>query len=138
MTKIVHLDQVTELATMSPAQLRDAWLSHNGAPAPNLSADLLRLGLAYRVQENALGGLTAPVRRQLEGSGHAAVDGATLKPGTRLLRTWNGRSVSVTVTETGFDYDGKAWASLTAIAKSVTGFQCSGPRFFGIGRHARS
>ncbi len=138
MSTAAYRQQIAELATLSPAQLREAWLSHYGAPAPNLSADLLRLGLAYRIQENAIGGLTAPVRRQLEGSGHAAVDGATLKPGTRLLRTWNGRSVSVTVTETGFDCEGKVWASLTAIAKSVTGFQCSGPRFFGIGRHARS
>lgn len=138
MSKIALREQITELATSSPAELRDAWLTLCGAPAPNLSADLLRLGLAYRIQENVLGSLPAPVRRQLDGQGNAAVDGATHKPGTRLLRTWNGRSVSVTVTEAGFDYDGKAWASLTAIAKSVTGFQCSGPRFFGIGRHARS
>jgi Protein of unknown function (DUF2924) len=127
-------DRVSALATLSPTQLRETWLAQYGAQAPSLSPDLLRLGLAYRVQEHALGALPAWARRELDG--HRS-SGRSLKPGTRLVRSWNNDAVSVTVTDTGFDYDGREWASLTAIAKAVTGTQYSGPRFFGIGDHAK-
>jgi hypothetical protein len=67
------------------------------AAAPAISSDLLRLGLAYRLQERAYGGLSPKVRRELEraSAGRTSVQ---LKAGTRLLRSWNGRSVSVLVT----------------------------------------
>ena len=124
--------RIAALATLSPAQLRDEWVQQHGEAAPSLSADLLRLGLAYRMQEQALGGLDAATRRVLDGQRVQP----TLAAGTRLLRSWQGRTVSVTVTDTGFDHDGREWPSLTAIATSVTGTQYSGPRFFGIGRYA--
>lgn len=137
MSKLALEEQISALATLSPAQLREKWHSLYGAAAPSLSADLLRLGLAYRIQETALGGIPAPVRRELDGHAGAMSHASTLKAGTRLMRSWHERTLSVTVTEAGFDFDGKEWASLTAIATSVTGVQISGPRFFGIGRHAR-
>ena len=49
-----------------------------------------------------------------------------------LLREWQGQTHHVTVVEGGFEYDGKVWRSLSAIARSITGTPWSGPAFFGL------
>lgn len=56
----------------------------------------------------------------------------SLSPGTRLVREWHGRSHHVDVTEDGFVFEGKTHASLSAIARQITGAHWSGPRFFGL------
>jgi hypothetical protein len=56
----------------------------------------------------------------------------TFRPGTRLVREWNGRTHVVDVSEDGFVFDGKTYGSLSAIAKRITGAHWSGPRFFGL------
>ena len=98
--------------------------------------DLLRLGIAYRMQAAAHGELPAAALRQLRGgtSGSAT---PLLKPGTRLMRNWNGRSVSVTVSDDGFLFEDRCYKSLTAIAREVTGTSWSGPRFFGLKESSR-
>ena len=58
--------------------------------------------------------------------------GTAVRPGARLVRDWQGRSYVVTATEGGFNYDGKTYGSLTAIAQRITGAHWSGPRFFGL------
>jgi hypothetical protein len=55
-----------------------------------------------------------------------------VRPGTRLVREWNGRTHFVDVAEDGFVFDGKTYRSLSAIAKRITGAHWSGPRFFGL------
>jgi hypothetical protein len=60
------------------------------------------------------------------------VTSASLKPGTRLVREWNGRTHVVDVSEDGFVFDGKTYTSLSAIAKRITGAHWSGARFFGL------
>ena len=55
-----------------------------------------------------------------------------LKPGTRLVREWHGKPHQVNVTETGFEWDGAEYSSLSAIAKAIIGTKWSGPRFFGL------
>jgi hypothetical protein len=61
----------------------------------------------------------------------------SLRPGTRLVREWRGRTHTVAVTEDGFEYAGETFPSLTKIAHAITGAHWSGPRFFGlIGEHA--
>lgn len=55
-----------------------------------------------------------------------------VRPGSRLIREWNGRTHIVDVAETGYVFDGKTYRSLTAIAKRITGVHWSGPRFFGL------
>jgi hypothetical protein len=54
----------------------------------------------------------------------------TLKPGTRLVREWRGRTYGVIVVEDGFDYDGERFRSLTEITRRITGSHRSGPAFF--------
>lgn len=60
-----------------------------------------------------------------------------MKTGARLVREWNGIAHTVDIVEGGFRYRDKNYASLTAIAKEITGAHWSGPRFFGIGGKAQ-
>ena len=60
-----------------------------------------------------------------------------LKPGTRLIREWQGRSYEVLVLDDGFSWQGTHYRSLSAIARKITGTAWSGPLFFGL-RSARS
>ncbi len=127
------------LATMSSAQLRLSWAETFDTPVPPVSDSLLRRALAHAMQEAALGGLGAVARRSMEAlaSGGSAVQQdlcIKFKPGTRLMRQWNGRMHSVLVTADGFEFDGKTWKSLSAIAQRITDSHWSGPRFFGLRR----
>lgn len=128
----VHLEA---LATMSGAELREAWCKAYGVAAPTLSADLMRFGIAWRLQEKQLGGLGSDARRALKSPKAHDAETRTarkLTPGTRLVRDWHGAGHTVTVLEHGFDYDDQHWPSLTAIARNITGARWSGPRFFGL------
>ncbi len=55
-----------------------------------------------------------------------------IKPGSELVRTWNGRTYRVMVMAEGFAYGGKNFASLSEIASDITGTNWNGPRFFGL------
>ena len=104
-----------------------------------MSRQLLLRALAYRLQEQALGGLDRATRRRLD---RAAADLAAgrplatsapkIKPGTRLLRKWQGVVHEVIVLEGGVQYRGETWPSLSAVAREITGTRWSGPRFFGL------
>ncbi len=59
------------------------------------------------------------------------------KIGTRYVREYRGKLHEVTVLESGFEYEGSTYRSLTEIAKVITGSQCSGPAFFGLKRRVR-
>jgi hypothetical protein len=120
---------ITALRAMTPAVLRREWERAYGIPAPRISPELLRMGIAYRLQEKVFGGLSRSTKSALKGPPDR---GPTIKPGTRLVRSWNGRSLTVQVTETGFLYEDKEFVSLSAIAREVTGTNWSGPRFFGL------
>lgn len=126
------LDQsLAALATMSSAQLRQEWQARIKTDCPPFGSDLLRHALGHRAQEQAHGRLVKEAAQALRA---AAGHGATaLKPGTRLIRSWNGRDISVVVVaDGGFEFDGRIWPSLSAIARDVTGTSWSGPRFFGL------
>ncbi len=115
---------------------------HRADPPNRISREILELGIAWKLQEKALGGISAAVKRRLAELG-GAMDGTgdlttsrtrTLKPGARLVREWQGESHDVLVLENGFAWRGKTWRSLSAIAQEITGTHWSGPRFFGLGR----
>ena len=93
--------------------------------------------LAYRLQELRFGSLSPECERYLASllpkAGKAKqAPPRRLKAGTRLLRTWQGRTHSVTVADPGFIYDGQTYNSLSLIARKITGTQWSGPAFFGL------
>ena len=130
------------LPDMSVAQLRTRWEAMGEGPAPRMPPSILRPLLAQRLQERRFGGVPALVRRELErlatddhGSAAGPPPRAKLTPGTRLVREWNGRAISVDVLEEGFAFDNRTWNSLSEIARSVTGAHWSGPRFFGLTAH---
>ena len=125
-------EQLDRLAAMTPADLREEWRRVYRADPPRLSPDLLRHGIAFRLQEKAFGGLPGAVSLQLKRIATSALLSTQLKLGTQLVRTWNGRTVSVRVTESGYEFGDQAFRSLSAIAREVTGVTWSGPRFFGL------
>ena len=138
--------RLTALATMSPVQLAAEWQRVLKSPAPAMTPDLLRRGIAYRLLEEVHGGLKPSVIRELERIGRQSdrttpvvVAGMHIKPGTRLVRDWGGATHHVLVEEQGFSYRDQRYSSLSEIASTITGTKWSGPRFFGLtGRGARS
>ncbi|MEH6826928.1 DUF2924 domain-containing protein [Parasphingorhabdus sp.] len=131
---------LAELITMPPARLRSLWRDTYRSRAPDVSPDLLRRGIAHRLQERLHGKLPNATKREIErlrkrvertgkaGNMHAI----SLKTGTRLVRAWNGKSYHVLVCDDGFEFEGRHYDSLSHIAREITGAHWSGPRFFGL------
>ena len=137
--------QLEALPNLSIAELRAEWRRRFRSPPPRrLSRDLLMRGVAYKIQERAHGGLGRATLRKLQALAEqlAARDGRwldpypSLKPGTRLVRTWGGETHSVLVLDEGFEYRGARFRSLSHIARTVTRARWSGPRFFGLKRRS--
>jgi hypothetical protein len=133
-------NRLSTLATMSPAQLRAAWRETFRQPPPDMSPELMARAIAWRLQERRHGGLPGSVTRELAKAADrlrktgevTTANDISLKPGTRLVRSWHGRTINVLVTEDGFEFDGRRYRSLTHISSEVTGTHWSGPRFFGL------
>ena len=122
---------LTELASMDRVTLGQRWEAAFGTQAPISSqATLLRHALAWQMQMQAQG--KSRSRRAAQVLKKAATGSATLSPGTRLLREWQGQTYHVTVAAGGFEFNGKVWRSLSAIARSITWTAWSGPAFFGL------
>ena len=137
--------EIAALPTLSAQELRVAWRSLRcGDPTAGSSRDLMFREIAYKMQERAHGGLAPAIKRRLraladeiEANGAGALAPAILlKPGTRLLREWQGRTHTVSVLDDGFEYEGERHQSLSQIARRITGVHWSGPRFFGLGKAA--
>ena len=103
-----------------------------GAVPRARSSDLLRRLLAWKLQEEAYGGLDAATRKLLTQT-FKAPSGPRLGVGTRLVREWKGERHEVEVGEDdAVTYRGEAYASLSEIAREITGTRWNGPRFFGF------
>ena len=132
--------EIARFRSLGLEDLRREWRRLYDRGAPRVSRDLLILGLGYRLQEIEHGGLGKATRRKLQTIAKAlrttgrvgATPSLSLKPGARLIREWHGRTHIVTVTEDGFEFAGSSYASLSKIAKKITGTHWSGPRFFGL------
>ena len=127
--------EIEFLSAASRQELLLRWKKLNGSPAPEgLSTSLLRRGVIYDLQAKHYGGLSPAHRKTLLqiATSKAAVPPASMKAGARLVREWNGIAHVVDIVENGFLYRDKTHASLTAIAKEITGAHWSGPRFFGM------
>jgi hypothetical protein len=140
-------NRLADLPTMQRRELIGLWRQLYRRKVPfQLRRELLVQILAYRIQEQARGGLGAKTRqrlrqlaRRLEANPKAEFSGVVrIKPGTQLIRDWRGQSHCVTVLENGYDYAGKRYPSLSQIARLITGTRWSGPLFFGLrGKHTR-
>ncbi|WP_299085595.1 DUF2924 domain-containing protein [uncultured Ruegeria sp.] len=111
----------------------DLWREVFGRPPPKyLSPQFMKRVLIWELQNRDLGGLSARTNRRLEQIASGKAPPPALKPGSHLVREWNGRTYQVEVVDRGFVMNGKTWRSLSAIAKHITGAHWSGPRFFGV------
>jgi hypothetical protein len=135
--------QLAELERLDIAGLQERWTWLFGTEAPGYSRVFLVKRLACRLQELAYGGLREEVGmklRQALADAGLDEDGRAVKvrprgmpiTGTRLIREWNGRRHEVTVVSGGFEYQGRRYKSLSAIARQVTGTRWNGPLFFGL------
>jgi len=134
-------EALSRLPQLDIHELREEWRSLYKADAsPHLSRELLIRAVAYRMQEVALGGLRPEPQRQLRQIAmelKQTGEGAKRfrpqpKPGTRLMREWQGRTYEVVVLDDGLSWQGTQYGSLPAIARKITGTAWSGPLFFGL------
>jgi hypothetical protein len=132
---------LTELATSSIGTLRSQWRAlFSTPPPPAFGPDLLRRSIAFKLQEQVYGARSTGSQRDLDRL-IAAIEKAPagkialprrIKPGAVLIRDWKGKSHRVTVLENGFIFEDKTYASLSEIARTITGTRWNGPRFFGL------
>lgn len=131
----IHAYEI-QLAEMDRIGLRKAWAQVFDTAASNhLSLRFMRRALLWEKQCRLYGGLSAELKRALAAAASGAqvrVPQAQIKPDSQLVREWNGRHYQVEVLENGYRLDGREYASLSAVARHITGTHWSGPRFFGI------
>ena len=162
------IGQIAAIRKMTVAELRREWERLNDEPARSKNRDYLWRRLAWRVQEIAHGGLPSTAKARIDdlapdtfaraATPRGAVDAVLAAsaqtadpesrrirdprlpaPGSVITKPYKGRDLRVTVRDDGFEFDGAMYASLTAIAKYVTGSKnINGKLFFGLTTRRRS
>ena len=141
------LTRLAALKAMSVNELKTEWQAMFDAPAPNNSRTFLESRLAYRIQELTYGGPDKQTRRLLDLLADEVEGTLTRKSqiadprnpvvGTKLIREWEGIPHTVTVLKEGFEWGGKRYKSLSSVARTITGTQWNGYRFFGLRERKR-
>ena len=136
------LVQIAALKTKSTPELRGIWRELMDKEPPVLGRRYLVDRLAYRIQELHFGGLSERAQRkldtladQLEPKTARRRDAGRPIAGTQLRRQWQGIEYVVTVREHDFEYGGRPYKSLSAIAREIAGSRWNGWTFFGLRRH---
>ena len=131
---------VKSFEAMDRTALCSIWEHLFKKPSPKgLSQPFLRRFIALEVQTREFGGLTKGFVKNLQRQVRqtASSRGPALAPGGRLLREWNGVTHVVEATGTGYRWNNTTYASLSAVARAITGAHWSGPRFFGLKDNTR-
>ena len=137
--------RVAELSCLPMSELWTVWDQYFPRRPINPNRVFIESRIAYKVQEEAFGGLSDTVRHRLEtiGARHSRIKlrarprDINFVPGTVLLREWGDREHKVLVTAEGlFEDEGSTFKSLTAVARQITGAHWSGPMFFGLNKKA--
>jgi hypothetical protein len=136
------LARLAALHAMPIAQLKQQWRELFGKEPPPFSRTYIPSRLSYRIQELAYGGLKPETVAKLEAIGEQLDGGNAIirrirhqdKPiaGTRLIREWRGVEHTVTVLANGYEWEGRPYQSLSAVARAITGTRWNGFTFFGI------
>ena len=128
--------EVDKIKSLGIDALRARWrLTFGATPPKGLTKSILGYMIAYRIQEEAFGGLDKETVRLLDklARGEKASDlDRRLKAGTVLVREYGGERHTVTVVADGFQWRSETYSSLSTIARSITGTNWNGPRFFGL------
>jgi hypothetical protein len=131
--------QLVSLSTWDINALHELWRQLFGADAiPITRKSLMIRFLAYRIQEQAYGGLSKRAKQRIkELSSALAINpkaqlssSPPIRAGTRLLRQWRNQLHVVNVNADNFEYRGNHYESLSEIARLITGTRRSGPLFF--------
>jgi hypothetical protein len=138
-TVLAHL---AALKTAPIAALKDKWRELFDKEPPPYNRRFLEHRLAYRIQELTYGGLKPETLKRLRELGEHFDGGdpkrrrqpASDRPisGTRLIREYQGVEHCVTVRDEDFEYQGRPYKSLSAIARAITGTRWNGFLFFGL------
>ena len=134
--------QVAALPKTPTPELKQMWRELFDKEPPGFSRNYLISRLAYRIQELAYGGLKPATRAKLDALADALDPKAARKRvvngpvvGTQLIREWRGVEHKVTVLADGFEWEGRRYKSLSAVARAITGTRWNGLTFFGVKRH---
>ena len=136
------LASIAALSTLPMPALKERWRELFQTDPPPFNRAYLESRLTYRIQELAYGGVSAATTARLDAiaADEKYVDREAARkriperpvPGTRIVREWQGVEHAVTVLESGYEYQGRPFKSLSAVANAITGTRWSGPLFFGI------
>ncbi len=131
-------DDVIALNDMSVNELQELWRKYFDSEPIWKNKRFYILKLAYRMQELTYGGLPNNIRKLLLGTNippriNLQKDTNLPPIGTRIVRTYRGKEYNVIVTNSGFQFNGIFYKSLSAIAFQITGKKISGNYFFNIG-----
>jgi hypothetical protein len=131
--------QVAALPKTPTLELKRLWRELFDREPPGFSRNYLISRLAYRIQELAYGGLKPSTRARLDALADALDPKAARKRvgngpvvGTQLIREWRGVEHRVRVLADGFEWEGRWYKSLSAVARAITGTRWNGPVFFGL------
>lgn len=153
------IKQIQRLRGLTVNQLRDEWFRLYQQPTNSRNRDFLFRRLAWRIQEVRLGGLSDRARRRIDELAPAGFERARTpssvvpddvptpsstairprrdprspSPGSVISKRYKGRELRVTVRDDAYEFDGAMYASLTAVARAVTGSKnINGKLFFGL------
>ena len=138
--------EITRIRSLSKDDLRVEWRKMFKKVVPKaLTKDLLARMIIWEMQARLLGGFDKATLRLLDNyakGNRVKIDRVRLlKPGTQVVREYQGKRHTVTVVRDGFEWDGRVFQSLSVIAKEITGTNWNGPRFFGLreaDKHSKS
>ena len=128
--------EIARLSGLPLKEIKAAWAAEFCRDVPKgMWRDLLLRTLAWRLQEKAFGGHDRTTLKLLEAYGQKRAGDQRcqrLKTGTALIRDFGGVRRTVTIMPKGYVWQEKAYTSLSAIARIITGTNWNGPRFFGL------
>jgi hypothetical protein len=134
------LAQLAALKTAPIGELKATWRKLFDTEPPPYNRRFLEYRLGYRIQELAYGGLKPETVERLDAladefggklSRRRRIENRPIS-GTRLIREWKGVEHQVTVRDEGFEYQGRPYKSLSAVARAITGTRWNGHVFFGL------
>ncbi len=136
------LAQLAALKGLPTPALKRRWRDLFETEPPPYNRRFLESRLAYRIQELAYGGLKPETVDRLDalaedlaggdpGNRHR-MDKDRPVAGTRLIREWQGVEHCVTVRDDGYEYQGRPYKSLSAVARAIAGTRWNGWVFFGL------
>lgn len=136
------LARIAALKDTPIPQLKQQWRDLFETEPPPYNRRFLEHRLAYRIQELAYGGLKPETLKRLKLLGEELDGGDPIRrrqpanerpiTGTRLIREYQGVEHCVTVRDTDFEYQGRPFKSLSAVARAITGTRWNGLLFFGL------